>query len=108
MYCPLYVHYDVSYLLFVIGCFTNSPYSRVGNTHVFWVLSLLIFINKLLVSNSNYVCNLYTVGQCVTVPVGVSICLSHVFSRTVAVVDTKHGYVGRYNGHSAKQESGEV
>ena len=48
------------------------------------------------------------VGQCVTVPVSVSICLSHVFSRTVAVVDTKHGYVGRYNGRSAKQESGEV
>ena len=33
------------------------------------------------------------VGQCVTVPVSVSI-VSHVFSRTVVVVDTKHGYVG--------------
>ena len=47
------------------------------------------------------------VGQCVTVPVSVSI-LSHVFSRTVAVVDTKHGYVGRYNGRSEKQEPGEA
>ena len=47
------------------------------------------------------------IGQCVTVPVSVST-LSHVFSRTVAVVDTKHGYVGKYNGRSAKQEPGEV
>ena len=41
--------------------------------------------------------------------VGRSVRLSacpHVFSRTVAVVDTKHGYVGRYNGRAAPQESG--
>ena len=29
-----------------------------------------------------------------------------VFSRTLAVVDTKRGYVGRYNKRSAQQESG--
>ena len=28
----------------------------------------------------------------------------HVFSRTVAAVDTKRGYVGMYNGRSAQQE----
>ena len=27
----------------------------------------------------------------------------HVFSRTVAAVDTKRGYVGMCNGHSAQQ-----
>ena len=37
--------------------------------------------------------------------VGVCIC-SHVFSRTVAAVDTKRGYVGMCNGRSAQQESG--
>ena len=31
---------------------------------------------------------------------------SHVFSRTVAAVDTKRGYVGMCNGRSAQQESG--
>ena len=30
----------------------------------------------------------------------------HVFSRTVAAVDTKRGYVGVCNGRSAQQESG--
>ena len=30
----------------------------------------------------------------------------HVFSRTVAAVDTKRGYVGMCNGRSAQQESG--
>ena len=35
----------------------------------------------------------------------VSVC-SHVFSRTVAAVDTKRGYVGMCNGRSAQQESG--
>ena len=28
----------------------------------------------------------------------------HVFSRTVAAVDTKRGYVDMCNGHSAQQE----
>ena len=28
-----------------------------------------------------------------------------VFLQTVAVVDNKHGYVGRYNRHMAQQES---
>ena len=37
--------------------------------------------------------------------VGRSVCL-HVFSRTVAVADTKRGYVGMRNGRSAQQESG--
>ena len=37
--------------------------------------------------------------------VGLCIC-SHVFSRTVAAVDTKRGYVGMCNGRSAQQESG--
>ena len=32
----------------------------------------------------------------------------HVFSRTVAAVDTKRGYVGMCNGRSAQQESGEA
>ena len=36
--------------------------------------------------------------------VDLSVC-PHVFSQTVAVVDTKHGYVGWYNGRSAQQES---
>ena len=31
---------------------------------------------------------------------------SHVFSRTVAAVDTKRGYVGMCNGRSEHQESG--
>ena len=35
--------------------------------------------------------------------VGLCLC-SHVFSRTVAAVDTKRGYV--FNGRSAQQESG--
>ena len=39
--------------------------------------------------------------------VGWSVCVcSHVFSRTVAAVDTKRGYVGMCNGRSAQQESG--
>ena len=33
---------------------------------------------------------------------------SHVFSRTVAAVDTKRGYVGMCIGRSAQQESGAV
>ena len=37
--------------------------------------------------------------------VGRCLC-SHVFSRTVAAVDTKCGYVGMCNGRSAQQESG--
>ena len=37
----------------------------------------------------------------------VRLCLcSHVFSRTVAAVDTKRGYVGMCKGRSAQQESG--
>ena len=35
-----------------------------------------------------------------------SVCYSHIFSRTVAAVDTKHGSVGMCNGRSAQQESG--
>ena len=34
-----------------------------------------------------------------------SVC-PHVFSLTVAAVDTKRGYVGMCNGRSAQQESG--
>ena len=37
--------------------------------------------------------------------VGRSVC-PHVFSLTVAAVDTKRGYVGMCNGRSAQQESG--
>ena len=37
--------------------------------------------------------------------VGLSLC-THVFSRTVAAVHTKRGYVGMCNGRSAQQESG--
>ena len=41
--------------------------------------------------------------------VGWSVCVSvcsHFFSRTVAALDTKRGYVGMCNGCSAQQESG--
>ena len=47
-------------------------------------------------------------GYCsrsVGLPVCVSVC-SHVFSRTVAAVDTKRRCVGTCNGRSAQQESG--
>ena len=47
-------------------------------------------------------------GYCsrsVGLSVGLCIC-SHVFSRTVAAVDTKRGYVGMCNGRLAQQESG--
>ena len=37
--------------------------------------------------------------------VGLCLC-SHVFSRTVAAVDTKRGYVGMCKGRSAQEESG--
>ena len=37
--------------------------------------------------------------------VGLCLC-SHVFSRTVAAVDTKRGYVGMCKGRSEQQESG--
>ena len=37
--------------------------------------------------------------------VRLSVC-PHVFSRTVAAVDTKPGHVGMCNGRSAQQESG--
>ena len=37
--------------------------------------------------------------------VGLCLC-SHVFSRTVAAVDTKRGHVGMCKGRSAQQESG--
>ena len=37
--------------------------------------------------------------------VGLSVC-PHVFSRTVAAVVTKRGYVGMCNGRWAQQESG--
>ena len=36
---------------------------------------------------------------------GLGVCI-HVFSRTVAAVDTKRGYVRMCNGRSAQQESG--
>ena len=45
-----------------------------------------------------------SVGQSVGLSVGLSVC-PHVFSRTVAVEDTKRGYVGMCNGRSAQQES---
>ena len=50
-------------------------------------------------------------GYCsrsVCLSVGRSVCVSvcsHVFSRTVAAVDTKRGCVGTCNGRSAQQES---
>ena len=44
-------------------------------------------------------------GLCIVhLSVNLSDC-PHVFSQIVAVVDTKHGYVGWYNGRSAQQES---
>ena len=44
---------------------------------------------------------------CRSVCLSVCVCIcSHVFSRTVAAVDTKRGYVGMCNGRSAQQESG--
>ena len=43
-------------------------------------------------------------GYC-SLLVGFWVC-PHVFSRTVAAVDTKRGYVGMCNGRSAQQESG--
>ena len=49
------------------------------------------------------------VGLCVSRSIGRSICVfvcPHIFSRTVAVVDTKRGHVGMCNRRSAKQESG--
>ena len=46
-----------------------------------------------------------SVGRLVGRLVGLSVCL-HFFSRTMAVVDTKLGYVGMCNGRSAQQESG--
>ena len=46
-----------------------------------------------------------SVGRSVGRSVCVSVC-SHVFSRTVAAVDTKRGCVGMCNGRSAQQESG--
>ena len=52
-----------------------------------------------------------SVGRSVGLSVGRSVCLCvciclHVFSRTVAAVDTKRGYVGMCNGRSAQQQSG--
>ena len=44
-------------------------------------------------------------GRSVGRSVSLSLC-THVFSRTVAAVDTKRGYVGMCNGRSAQQESG--
>ena len=44
-------------------------------------------------------------GYCSRYTVCRSVC-PHVFSRTVAAVDTKRGYVGMCNGRSAQQESG--
>ena len=41
-----------------------------------------------------------------SVPIYMIVHVCHVFSRTVAVVDTKRGYVSMYNGRSAQQESG--
>ena len=46
-----------------------------------------------------------SVGLSVCRSVGLCLC-SHVFSRTVAAVDSKRGYVGICNGRSAQQESG--
>ena len=45
---------------------------------------------------------------CVSLSLSVclSICLSARFPKTVAVVDTKRGYMGMCNGRSAQQESG--
>ena len=56
-------------------------------------------------SRSVYLSVCRSVGRSVGRSVCVCIC-SHVFSRTVAAVDTKRGYVGMCNGRSAQQESG--
>ena len=48
-----------------------------------------------------YVCRYAVRGRFV----GLSVC-PHVFSRTVAAVDTERGYVGMCNARSAQQESG--
>ena len=37
MYCPLYVHYDVSYLLFVIGGFVLSLYYLIILPKIFFL-----------------------------------------------------------------------
>ena len=50
-----------------------------------------------------------SVSRSVGQSVGRSVCgwvCPHVFSRTVAAVNTKRGYMGMCNGHSAQQESG--
>ena len=48
---------------------------------------------------------LLSVGLSLSLWVSLSVC-THVFSRIVAAVDTKRGYVGMCNGRSAQQESG--
>ena len=48
--------------------------------------------------------NRRTHAQRRVIVVGRSVC-PHVFSRTMAAVDTKRGYVGMFNGRSAQQES---
>ena len=50
-----------------------------------------------------------SVGRSVGRSVNLLVCVfvsPHVFSRTVAAVDTKRGYVGMCNVRSAQQESG--
>ena len=48
-----------------------------------------------------------SVSLCISLCLCVSVC-SHVFSRTVAAVDIKRGYVGMCNWRSTQQESGAV
>ena len=47
----------------------------------------------------------HIVGLCVCRSVALSVC-RNVFSRTVAMVGSKRGYVGMCNRRSAQQESG--
>ena len=73
------------------------------------MLSILLVINPRAHAQRRVIvvgrCFCLSVGRSVGVSVGLCLC-SHVFSRTVAAVDTKRGYVGMCNGRSAQQESG--
>ena len=55
--------------------------------------------------NYNIIVSFHVVGRLVNLLV-CDFVSPHVFSRTVAAVDTKRGYVGMCNGRSVQQESG--
>ena len=82
---------------------------RVGHHHASAVGNPLSFTTPLPIINPRARMrsegSLESVGFSVGRSVGLCLC-SHVFSRTVAAVDTKRGYVGMCNGRSAQQESG--